>query len=281
MLGAFISTPLLLAIIGSMLIAWDISKKDKKPVVVIAGLALLGLMVLVRLKIAITQGAFLGLFTGIASNMGIALLISAGYLAAKKSKAKPFFVLGVMALGLSLLLTVVGKVLGISTDTARTAYNQAYEVANHEHDSSILLELGPDDTLLEVMPLLEAYHVHFTKAFPNIMLEMDVDLAQVYLLEGDAEVLDALMEELRLDTENVDHVYQNTTVSLDLPASSPSIDWKHKRPIVANDPLSKSQWTLEAIDAAAVHEILKEHAPVRKARVAILDTGVGKQAPRY
>ena len=69
MLGSLFSSPLLLAIIGSMLIAWDISKKDKKPIVVITGLVFLGLMVLVRLKIAITSGTFLGLFTGVASNV--------------------------------------------------------------------------------------------------------------------------------------------------------------------------------------------------------------------
>ena len=101
MLGTLFSNPLLLAIIGCLLIAWDISKKDKKPVVVITGLAFLGFMVLARIKIAIASGALWGIFTGVSYDMGIALLLSAGYLAVRKSKAKPFFVLGVMALILS------------------------------------------------------------------------------------------------------------------------------------------------------------------------------------
>ena len=280
------STPLLLALIGSLLIAWDISKKDKKPIVVIAGLAFLGLMVLVRLKIAISQGgAFLGFFTGIASNMGVALLISSGYLAVKKSKAKPFFVLGILALGLSLVLTIVGSVLGIKSVykpgkvlaeyEIQKMLERAEELRNRVYESSILVELGPDDHLTEIMPLFADYDVSFTKAFPGLSLHMDADLAQVYLIKGDTEELEKLMEELRLDTENVDHVSFNTPVNLDpLPSSSPSTTWKKKRPIVANDPLSNSQWTLEAIDASAVHEILKENKPVRKARVAILDTGV-------
>ncbi|MBX2820239.1 MAG: S8 family serine peptidase [Rhodothermaceae bacterium] len=275
MLGALFSTPLLLAIIGSLLIAWDISKKDKKPAVVITGLVFLGLMVLVRLKIAITQGTFLGLFTGVASNMGVALLVSAGYLAVKKSKAKPFFVLGVLALGLSLALTIVGKVLGISeASQSQTLFEGTEELNNHIHDASILVELGPDDSIMEIYPIYEKYHIHVSKAFPELTLQMDADLAQVYMFSGDADELERLMEELRLDTENVDHASINIPVSLDPPASTPSAKWKHKRPIVANDPLSNTQWTLEAIDAPAVHEILKETSPVRKARVAILDTGV-------
>ena len=278
MLGSLISTPLFLAIIGSLLIAWDISKKDKKPVVVVTGLVFLGLMVLVRLKIAFAQGAFFGLFTGIASNMGVALLVSAGYLAVRKSKAKPFFVLGILALGVSLALTIVGKVLGVRStpgnqtqELAIEGWNTAYGDVNN---ASLLLELGPDDNISEIWPILENYDVQTELAFPGLTLEMDEDLAQVILVFGDADELDELMEELRLDTENVDHVAINTPVSLDPLPSSPSAEWKRKRPIVANDPLSKSQWTLEAIDASAVHETLREHKPVRKARVAILDTGV-------
>ena len=276
MLGALFSTPLLLAIIGSLLIAWDISKKDKKPAVVITGLVFLGLMVLVRLKIAITQGTFLGLFTGVASNMGIALLVSAGYLAVKKSKAKPFFVLGVLALGLSLALTIVGKVLGINEESRAQAFLERIEEANSRvYEASILVELGPDDMVSELWPILKDYkNIRWSKAFPELDLAMDADLSQVVLIEGESENLEKLMAELRLDTENVDHVSINIPVSLDPPASSPAMEWRRKRPIVANDPLSGTQWTQEAINAAAVHEILKETSPVRKARVAILDTGV-------
>jgi len=275
MLGALFSTPLLLAIIGSLLIAWDISKKDKKPAVVITGLVFLGLMVLVRLKIAITQGTFIGLFTGVASNMGIALLVSAGYLTVKKSKAKPFFVLGVLALGLSLALTIVGKVLGINEESRAQALLERIEEGNSKvYEASILVELGPDDMVSELLPILEGYDIRWSMAFPELDLTMDEDLSQVVLIEGESDALEKLIGELRLDTENVDHVSINIPVSLDPPASTPSIEWRRKRPIVANDPLSGTQWTQEAINAAAVHEILKETNPVRKARVAILDTGV-------
>ena len=259
MLGTLFSNPLLLAIIGCLLIAWDISKKDKKPFIVITGLAFLGIMVLVQLKIAITGGTLWGLFTGISSNMGIALLLSAGYLAVRKSKAKPFFVLGVMALVLSLLLTVVGRVLGF----------------NQSSQASLLVELGPDDQIEEVQSVLDKHNVTAERAFPLLTLEMDVDLAQVYLLSGSKKKLDAVRVELNMDSENVDHISDNTPVRLTPPAQDEaSADWKRRRPIVANDPLSESQWALDAVNAAAVHEILKEYKPVRKARVAILDTGV-------
>ena len=244
MLQALFTSPLVLAIIGSLLIAWDISKKDKKPFIVISGLVFLGLMVLVRFKIALMEGAIWGLFTGVSSDLGIALLISAGYLAVRKSKAKPFFVLGVMALVLSLALALVGRILGF----------------NHVNESSFLLELGPDDQIEEVQTILADYDVHAEKAFPALTLAMDADLAQVYLITGRTSQMDQLMAELRLDTENVDHVALNTPVSLSPPlVSDPSNAWKNRRPIVANDPLSSNQWMLEAINASAVHEILKEY----------------------
>ena len=259
MLGTLFSTPLLLALIGCFLIAWDISKKNKNPLVVISGLAFLGLMAMAHIKIALTGGALWGLITGISSDMGIALIFSSGYLAIRKSKAKPFFVLGVMALALSLILTFVGKVFGLSQHT----------------QASLLVELGPDDNIEEVQSILDKYDVQVEKAFPLLTLDMDEDLAQVYLVTGNSSRLKSLRNELNLDKENVDHIAENAPVGLSpLPDQGASAAWKHRRPIVANDPLSESQWALEAIDASAVHEILKEHKPVRKARVAILDTGV-------
>ena len=130
MLGALISTPLFLAIVGCLLIAWDISKKDKKPIVVVSGLVFLGLMVLVRLKIAITQGSFLGLFTGVASNMGVALLISAGYLAVRKSKAKAIFCTWrPRSWPDTLALAVIGKVLGIPSGNHLSLKNELHQNA--------------------------------------------------------------------------------------------------------------------------------------------------------
>ena len=263
-----LSTPLLLAIAGSMLIAWDISKKDKNPAVVIAGLFLLGAMVLVRLQIAISSGAFFGLLTGLASDFGIALWLSAGYLTVRKSKAKPFFVLGTLSLILAVALGIVGRVFGLTSEP-RSAFEALSET------SSMLVELGPDDSIDEVEALIDRYAVDVEKAFPMVTLTMDEDLAQVYLIYGDSEELGDLYNALLEDIENVDHISMNTPVFLNPPKpNSPKTDWRHKRPIVANDPLTESQWALDAIDAAAVHEILQEQKPVRKARVAILDTGV-------
>ena len=254
-----ISTPLLLAIFGSLLIAWDISKKEKNPGVVIAGLALLAFMVLVRLKIAISEGAFLGFLTGISTDLGLALWVSAGFLAIRKSKAKPFFVLGTLALIAALTLSIFGKVFGLSQSS----------------ESSILVELGADDLLSEVQPTLDNYDIRVERAFPSLTLDMDEDLAQVYLITGSADQLKSLTNELQGDVENIDHVSPNTPVGLSPPTSNaPIAEWKHRRPIIANDPLNDSQWALDAIDAPAVHEILKDNPPVRKARVAILDTGV-------
>ncbi len=258
MLSFLFNNPLIFAIVGCLLIAWDISKKDRNPFTVILGLGFLALTVLVRFKIAVTEGTFFGLLTGISSDLGFGLLASAGYLAVKRSKAKPFFVLGVLSLGLALTLSVVGRILGI----------QSVE------EQSFLLELGPDDQIAEVSPILDRYDVQVERAFPLITLQMDEDLSQVYLITGSSRSMEDLMDALREDLENVDHIALNMPVQLDPPPQRASPAWRHKKPIIANDPLAQSQWALEAINAPAVHDMLREREPVRKARVAILDTGV-------
>ena len=44
--------------------------------------------------------------------------------------------------------------------------------------------------------------------------------------------------------------------------------------LLENDPLAAQQWALDAINGHAVHRMVADMQPVRKARVAILDTGV-------
>jgi thermitase len=72
----------------------------------------------------------------------------------------------------------------------------------------------------------------------------------------------------------VDYVAWNETVGLLPPVEDVAPLKKPHRPIVANDPLAESQWALNAIHATEAHEILRDLQPARKARVAILDTGV-------
>ncbi|MFK7846281.1 MAG: S8 family serine peptidase [Rhodothermales bacterium] len=250
-----LSTSSIFAVLGCLLIAWDISKKNKNPWTVVTGLAFLALMGFSRL---VTTVGVLHLATGVFTDMALGLGAAAGLLLVRKAKAKPFIILGVLALSIALLLGSLGKVFGLSTQQAET----------------FLIELGPDDQIEEVLPALHARGLTAEKAFPTVSLSMDSDLSQVYIVSGTLTNLHSAMEAMRLDTENVDHVEWNEVVGLMPPATNTSDIFKTEGAILENDPLAASQWALDAIQGHDVHAMLQDMQPVRKARVAILDTGV-------
>ncbi|MEM8489145.1 MAG: S8 family serine peptidase [Bacteroidota bacterium] len=255
MLDFSLSTPAIFAILGCLLIAWDISKKNKNPWTVITGLVCIALMGFTRL---VTSPGILSLATGVFTDMAMGLWSGAGLLLFRRAKAKPFVILGVLALGLAFLLGSIGKVFNVETTNADT----------------FLLELGPDDSIEEINAELLSRGLVAEKAFPTVSLSMDEDLAQVYIVSGTRSNMQAAMRALRLDTENIDHVEWNEAFGLDLPANESSLSFETTTGILGNDPLAGDQWALDAINGHDVHHMLQDMTPVRKARVAILDTGV-------
>ncbi len=255
MLDFSLSTPAIFAILGCLLIAWDISKKNKNPWTVITGLVCIALMGFSRL---VTSPGILSLATGVFTDMAMGLWSGAGLLLFRRAKAKPFVILGILALGLAFVLGSIGKVFQVESANADT----------------FLLELGPDDSIDEISGELMSYGLVAEKAFPTVSLSMDEDLAQVYLVSGTQANMRSAMNALRLDTENIDHVEWNTAFGLDLPATEAPVKFERSGIVLGNDPLVNEQWALDAIQGHEVHHMLKDMEPVRKARVAILDTGV-------
>ena len=258
MLDFSLGTSAIFAILGCLLIAWDISKQNKNPWTVVAGLACLAMMGFSRL---VTSAGILSLASGVFTDMGMGLWSGAGLLFLKKSKAKPFAILGILALGLAFLFGFLGKAFGVTNTQADT----------------FLVELGADDQIEEVLPLLHARGLKAEKAFPTVSLTMDQDLAQVYIVSGTVSNMRSAMDALELDTENVDHVEWNQIFSLLPPSGFDTQASSNAGSILENDPLAPSQWALDAINGHEVHEMLQDMTPVRKARVAILDTGVDGQ----
>ncbi len=253
MLNFSLGTSAIFSILGCLLIAWDISKQNKNPWTVVAGLACLALMGFSRL---VTSVGFLNLASGVFTDMAMGLWSGAGLLFIKKSKAKPFFILGMMALAFALIAGSIGKAFGVSSA------------------STFLIELGPDDQIAEVTPVLHSYGLTAERAFPTISISMDEDLAQVYIVSGTVMNLQAAMNDLRIDTENIDHVEWNEAVGLMPPQNNSDRSISFGGSILEDDPLAPSQWALDAIDGHEAHKMLQDLQPVRKARVAILDTGV-------
>ncbi len=201
-------------------------------------------------------------------NFGIGLLVDAGYLTAKKYQhPKVYWVPGVMALllafGFFMLSKGWQKVSGL------------WEGKGRETTTSILLELGPDDKIEELKKVLCKYKADYEKAFPTVSLKEDEDLAQYYLIYVDTLFKNSLITELKLDTSNVDNAEVNDFVKLDDPKSEDGFETSRST-YSANDPYLNRQWFAEQLEYEEVYKLLQNKTPKRKAKVAILDTGVDK-----
>ena len=244
--------------IALLLIAIGIADKTKNSSwVILAGFALSAIAVIARLW---SGDGFIQAGIELLRDTGISLLLAAAYMGIRKlaDSARPFVILGVAALILS------GLLFG-----ARYLWGSIWPGKMQ----SVLVELGPDDSILEVEEILSRFADTWERAFPAITLSEDVDLAQVYLVHVSKQHSKELMEALRADSENVDHVELNISVSLSPPLPS-HLPEAPSRAVLANDPYVGEQWALDAVHVHEAHAMLEGIDPVHKARVAILDTGV-------
>lgn len=191
----------------------------------------------------------------ISAEIGIGFWLMAGLLSKHRKNARPFFYFGSISMVTAVVLFAGIRFVGSQTIT------------------TFLLELGPDDSISELESTLNRFNASTEKAFPTLSLRDDENLAQVFIVSVLDRNIEALMRDLRADEENVDHVELNFEVSLSEPSSS-SDGYDSPGKILENDPLARSQWALDAIHGHEAHAILRGLSPVRKARVAILDTGV-------
>ncbi|MCY3630595.1 MAG: S8 family serine peptidase [Bacteroidota bacterium] len=243
--------------IALLLIAIGIGHKENGSWAILAGFALAAGAVIARLW---SGGGVLQVGIELLRDTGISLLLAATYMGVRKlaDSARPFVILGVVSLILS------GLLFG-----ARFLWQSIWD----RDMQSILVELGPDDSIGEVEGILNRFARTWERAFPTVTLSEDVDLAQVYLVQVSPRHIRSVMDALRADSENVDHVELNIDVHLSLPSSDRMPD-QSSRAVMEDDPYVGLQWGLDAVQAHEAHAVLENANPVRKARVAILDTGV-------
>lgn len=239
----------LLAIIAGLGIAWEGSKATgKNPLLILsAGI----LLIFVTAKHLFGDVALMLAVPALLKDLGLGLLAGGAMLVWRKATSRSFVLGGLALLGM-----------------AGTGYGVWYLFQNTEQ---ILVELGPDDRITEIMPLLVRYGVSYERAFPEVSLDEDENLAQYYLLTGTASVMDKVLSGLRSDPENVDSAEWNNVVSLE---PETPLEAMPNGGIQSNDPKAGEQWALKAIYANEAFVLLKSAQPKRKAIVAILDTGV-------
>lgn len=197
------------------------------------------------------------------TDVGIGMIISSAYLAFHKERAKLFWVPGLLALVISGLMHLsIAFVEAISKS-----------ICSEPTTVELLVELGPDDEIAELEPVLKKYKAKAEKAFENVDMSEDEDLAQFHVIYVDSAYKDPLLKELKLDTENVDDAALNGAVSLFDPVPAAATE-QQKYPYRANDPYLGSQWYLEKLDYNRAFDLLKNQEPNKKVLLAIVDTGV-------
>jgi thermitase len=206
-------------------------------------------------------------------NFGIAMVVDAGYLTYKKQQAKLFWVPGIIAFVLSLVIYLLATVIDSVADGIRNP--------GKGERAELLLELGPDDHIKEVKPILKRYNACYSRAFEDIDAEIDArldgaddkNLVQYYAIYVDDEFVTPLIKDLRADRENVDQVDTNHEVHMFEPVPG-EVTTNETLNFVANDPQLGSQWFAQGLDFDAAHRFLRDYTPKRRAKVAIIDTGV-------
>ncbi|MCI4667376.1 MAG: S8 family serine peptidase [Bacteroidia bacterium] len=196
-------------------------------------------------------------------DLGLGMMIASIYLFQKQERYKMFY-------GPGLISALLGASLYGLVFFGQWMFQQ--ETEEDALTLSILVELGPDDKIEEIQPILRKYDATYKKAFPNVDLDEDEDLAQYFLVYVDSFSRDLLMHDLRSDKENVDQLDINHHFTYKLPEA---VEVEASRfNFRANDPLLQQQWYARSLDYNGVYDLIRQNKPQKKAKVAIVDTGV-------
>ncbi|MCS6903849.1 MAG: S8 family serine peptidase [Bacteroidia bacterium] len=200
-------------------------------------------------------------------DLGLAFLLTYLWERLNKRRATFFIVNGILVMAIALGWYLLSF--------AYSAFNNLLGEKQREPTVSTvqyLLELGPDDSIDEVVPWLKEAGASYTKIFTTVSLQEDENLAQYFLINCPADKGEKLAKLLGADKENVDSYepnYQRWQVPV-LEAHAVSKEQEH----LTNDPFVSQQWALKSIQLS--FDKLRALKPIRKARIAIIDTGVDK-----
>ncbi|MEM6646922.1 MAG: S8 family serine peptidase [Bacteroidota bacterium] len=266
---SLLSFSTLLAVLGLGLVAWDASQNQKQPVRVLIGLGLVVTAVTWRLW---TGVGVWGTLTGLSIDIGLAFLAGGFVLARRETQPSAFYALSALGFGAALAFGA----LGYFFDPAPIAGDDVAPEANVEGAyDSFLLELGPDDEIDEVLPLLEQHQARYERAFPEVTLIEDENLARFFLIFVPRDLKEKLMDLLRDDLENVDTVEGNDRIEWLMPVEKAGLGYyASEAELRVDDPRVAEQWGFDAMGGHAAIALLEGLEPARKARVAIVDTGV-------
>lgn len=214
-------------------------------------------------QLIVPTGGIIARFGHLFLDFGLGMGLASFYLMAQRTKPALFLVPSLLALVIS------GGIYGVDYLNKWVSG----DIRDRADAVEFLVELGPDDQLSEIQPLLDAYDAVAEKAFPNVDLSESEDLAQYFLVHVAEKNYETLAELLKDDRENVDQLARNGVVELIQP-TKPAQTVQRGGQFLADDPFLSKQWYAEALQYNQVYQFLQKNKPVRKVKVAIVDTGV-------
>jgi len=202
-------------------------------------------------------------------DVGAGLMTSALWAMIRRGNWKMYLVPGILCLTLYFGYYLFSKTLG----WAKGAIQEVSFDADAQNE--ILVELGIDDDISELSQTFNTYGASAEQAFPFITMDEDEDLAKFFLIKVDENKRDELLKELRADIENVDSAEPNSPAFI-VPEIA-SVIKINKKNSQANDPQISSQWGLQNANFLELFSFLKKTTPKKKAKIAIVDTGVDSE----
>ncbi len=227
------------------------------------------LLVSIIFQLTYPQGSFWLRIPHFLLDTGIGMAIASAWLAVNRSQPKLFLLPG-------LLSVFAGSFIYLLAFAYHSLTNQ--EPAKRGDAIELLVELGEDDFIDEkaLQELLHRHHAVAELAFPMVDFSEDKDLSKYYLVFVPAHHAQRLQLELEADTENVDQVAPNGVFDREVPSPGNSSELPLDGLVASNDPYFGKQWYAQALSYEQVYAFLGNHGPRKKAKVAIVDTGVDR-----
>ncbi|MCP4353160.1 MAG: S8 family serine peptidase [Desulfobacterales bacterium] len=142
-------------------------------------------------------------------------------------------------------------------------------------NAELLFDIKNETQLAEIKKALAKYSPEITKAFPELRYKGYSELDDYYLVNVADNYTDKLDEVIKtlFDTNAVDWAERNEIIKLGPPVKGETKAYD-KISACVNDPLVPKQWAFKKMNMCEFYDSLDKLRPKKKAKIAILDTGV-------
>lgn len=149
---------------------------------------------------------------------------------------------------------------------------------NLDQEAELMFDIKNERQLEKIKSDLAAYDLEIEKAFPDLKHKEYSELDDYYVVNVPSEYadqLDDIIDALEA-TNSIDFIDENEVIRL-TPEENEELELQRgKVDYGINDPQINNQWALERMNAAAFYKYIRSNnvKPKKKAKIAILDTGV-------